>query len=87
MTRPRILTTTDSFTEMETAVTDWFKRPMRLIRKCPHEWRICLPDGTSFGKANSYFVVRQGTSFSLEARENNPPATVVHLPDNQTHTE
>jgi len=69
MTQAHILTTADSFPAIEKATSDWFKRPLRLIFKDDHNWRVCLPDMTPFGTVNSYYVVRQGTKYRLESRQ------------------
>jgi len=71
------LASADSFPAIEKATSDWFKRPLRLIRKDDHNWRVCLPDMTPFGAVNSYFVVRQGTRYRLESRKLPQPA-IIH---------
>jgi len=68
-----IIATANSFSGIERAVTQAFKKRMRLLYDGV-EWQVCLPDFTPFGKVHSYHVVRQGTRYRLEARHNTPPA-------------
>jgi len=86
MTTPRILATANSFSGIERAVEKAFKKPMRLLYD-GDEWRVCLPDLTPFGEIHTYHVVRQGTRYRLEARQNARPANIIHRPDSQRHTE
>jgi len=72
-----VLTTADDFPTIEKATFDWFNRPMNLVSIDHHNWRVCLPDETPYGTVLSFYVVRQGTRFRLEARQVPHPA-IVH---------
>jgi len=43
-----VLTTANDFPAIEKATFDWFMRPMRLISKDDHSWRVCLSDDSPY---------------------------------------
>jgi len=63
----RILAASDDISLVKEEVSKWFGQPIDLIYEDENIWRVWLHDEVNLAEYFNFFVVRDGTMFSVEA--------------------